>query len=133
MQKTSNIGTLRGYINSTGDLEVNKPYLKQITRLFRDKHVQIDISVLDGRDGSQMVKYYKGYVIPKMQEAWKELGERFSDDYTDLMARKLTKVCHQNQGGERKLMEFEDLTYQDQTEFLDELKVFCLTNLNLVL
>lgn len=80
-------------IQTTGRIDADGRLLLPLTDLrnkcgrYQNKRIVITIEILDGTCTENQKAYYFGYVVPTVQAAMLELGERRSATQTDLFLR----------------------------------------------
>ena len=71
--------------------------------------------------------YYWGYIIPTVQDALLEFGERQSESGVDLMLRSMDAMLYTEEG----LLEVEQLTKSQMSDYIDWIKQFAAENLHI--
>lgn len=120
-------------IDEHGELRIDMVQLRGTVKKYPNQKAIVTIEVIDGGDVEMMLSWYRNYVLPKAVGAWRELGESFTTDQADEQLRCLTTACHRAMGGEKFIVTVEQLDREELIRYLDEVKLICSTNLNLVL
>lgn len=122
-----------GQIDDQGVLRMNMVELKQSMKQYPNKKVVVTVEILDGGDVEIMRAWYRNYMLPKVVQAWRELGELYTIDQADYQLRIHSAVTCQVRGKEGGAATIEDLDRELMKRYLDEVTIFCSTNLNLIL
>ena len=70
-------------IDQKGQLRLPMDRLNMFFAHHKEKRVTIRIEVLEPGTSAALFGYYYNYVVPTITQAFKEAGQRMSDDYTD--------------------------------------------------
>ena len=119
-------------IDEQGVLRMGMREFKQTMKKYRNKKVVVTVEVLDGGDVEVMKAWYRNYVLPKVVEAWRELGENYTTEQADIQLGLLTTTRKKSQV-DHWITSVDDLDREELKRYLDEVTIFCSTNLNLIL
>ena len=125
-----------GQIDNQGTLRLNMVELREMTRQHPNQKVIVTLEILDGGDVEVMKAWYRNYVLPKVVEAWRELGENYTTEQVDVGLRSdYTTSCHipMNNTNAVHVDSVDDLDRERLKRYLDEVTIFAATNLNLAL
>ena len=122
-----------GQIDDQGVLRMNMVELKDAMKQHPNKKVVVTVEILDGNDTEIMKAWYRNYVLPKVVEAWRELGENYTTEQVDWELVNHTIVRRKAAAAECWIASIDDLDRENLKRYLDEVTIFCSTNLNLIL
>ena len=78
-----------------------------------------------------MKTWYNNYALPRIVEAWRELGESYTVEQADRELVKHTTVRRKTVLEEDWIIDFDELDRDLRKRYLDEVALFCSINLNL--
>jgi hypothetical protein len=122
-----------GNIDNEGVLRLNMVELRDMASKFPNKQVIVIVEVLSGGDVEIMKAWYRNYVLPKVVTAWRELGENYTTEQADNYLLRYTTVMYHYRNKEGGILTIKDLDREMMKRYLDEVTIFCSTNLNLIL
>lgn len=106
---------------------------RSFTKQHPNKSVVMTLEILDGGDTIMMLtKYRKGW-LPKIVQAWRCFGERYTEDQADKQLRIHTTSCHKVWNGDIMIVTVDELDREEMKNYMDEVAIFCSQNLNLIL
>lgn len=76
-----------GRIDNDGQVLMPVQEIRNRCALFKGKRIVVTIEVLAGDCTENQKAYYFGYVVPTVQDAMRELGERRNSRQVDLLLR----------------------------------------------
>jgi hypothetical protein len=123
-------------IDEHGVLRMSMLEFKQAMKQYPNKKAVVTVEILDGGDVEIMKAWYRNYVLPKVVEAWRELGENYTTEQVDVGLRSdYTTSCHipMNNTNAVHVDSVDDLDRERLKRYLDEVTIFAATNLNLAL
>lgn len=120
-------------IDDQGTLCMDMVEFREAVKHHKNKAGIMTIEILDGGDCQMMLtKYRKGW-LPKIVQAWKCFGERYTEDQADKQLRIHTTTCHKQWNGDIMIVTVDELGREELKNFMDEVALFCSQNLNTVL
>lgn len=122
-----------GNIDNEGVLRLNMVQLRDMASKHPNKQVIVTVEILDGGDVEIMRAWYRNYVLPKAVEAFRELGENYTVEQADKELVRHTTVRKKKALSELWAVDLDDLDRELLKRYLDEVTIFCSTNLNLIL
>ena len=73
------------------------------------------------------------YMLPKIVEAWRELGENYTSDRADVELIRHTTVRKKTVGDQLWILKLEDLDREMMKQWIDEVTIFASINLHIAL
>lgn len=125
--------TFQGHINDKGVLQVNMDELREKMRKHPGKQAIMTVEILDGGDIQMMLARYRNYMLPKIVEAFRELGENYTADRADVELIKHTTVRKKTVGHELWVIPLESLDREMMKQWIDEVTYFASINLHIAL
>lgn len=117
-----------GVISTTGQLRLPMDRINAFFRENKGMRVLARFEVAEPGSTELQRGYYRGYIVPLVQEQlWKE-GERMTTDQVDNFLRKQCPSCYNEQG---ELLEVEKIAKSDFSDFIEWLKQYAAENLYL--
>lgn len=122
MHKISESGT----IGTDGKLRLPMDRLNAFFSQNKGKRVIVNFEAATPGSSEAQLAYYFNYIVPTVQTALWETGERLTEKQTDLWLRKQCGSYCDDTGG---LLEARQMTQTDFSEYLEWLKQFAAENL----
>ena len=115
-----------GIIGTDGKLRLPMDRLNAFFAANKGQRVVVRFEAAEPGTSAAQLAYYFQYIIPTIQTALYETGERKTERQTDIWLRQQCAVCTSGWGD---LMEARQMSQSDFSEFLDWLKQFAAENL----
>jgi hypothetical protein len=103
--------------------------LREYVKRYPNKQAIVTVEILDDGDVIMMQTWYKKHALPKVTAAFREYGNIFNEEKADNLLARESSV----RSGTNGIIPLEELPREKLKMFLDEVKVYCATNLSLVL
>lgn len=116
-----------GRINESGQLLMPMDRVNAFLKANKGKRVVVRFEAAEPGSSELQLAYYFNYIVPTVQSALYELGERKSERQTDIWLRQQCAHCTSGWGD---LMEAREMKRTDFSEFLEWLKQFAAENLS---
>lgn len=88
--------TLYGRTNQTGGMMFgNGRQMTEFLKQWPDQLFMMDMTIVEDDTSKALVAYYKRYIVPEFQRAFKKSGERLSVEQVDIRLRQLSSVMHE--------------------------------------
>ena len=115
-----------GIINDKGQLRLPMERLNAFFAANKGKRIIVRFeAVVPGSTEAQLAYYFQ-YIVPTVQVALWETGERKTERQVDLWLRQQCGSCYNDYGG---LLEARQISKNDFSEFIDWIKQFAAENL----
>ena len=114
-------------IGPDGKLRMPMDRLNEFMSHHAGKRVVMKIEVAEPGSSALQLAYYHNYIVPTIQTALLEQGDRKTERQVDLWLRQQCGSCYNDYGG---LLEARQLTKADFSDFIDWLKQFAAENLS---
>ena len=118
-------------IDDSGTLRMVMNEVREFVRHHPNQKAVVTIEVLNGGDCIMMKTWYNNYALPRIVEAWRELGESYTVEQADRELVKHTTVRRKTVLEEDWIIDFDELDRDLRKRYLDEVALFCSINLNL--
>lgn len=115
-----------GIIGPDGKLRMPMDRLTSFFSANKGKRVVVRFEAAEPGSSELQLAYYFNYIVPTIQTALYETGERKTERQTDLWLRQQCGSCYNDYGG---LLEARQMGRADFSDFLDWLKQFAAENL----
>lgn len=115
-----------GIIGPDGKLRLPMDRLNAFFADNRGKRVVVRFEAADPGSSELQLAYYFNYVVPTVQTALYEIGERKTERQVDIWLRQQCPVCTSGWGD---LMEARQMSKTDFSDFLEWLKQYAAENL----
>jgi len=127
---------LYGQSNKQGSfLMANKQEMQEFFKTWPEKFFTLKIEVHKNQPLSiPLIVYYKKKVVPDMQRAFFDAGDRYTAEETDLVLRSASPICKkedynfEEKKWESVIIELEDMDNQQLVFFIEQLKDFAAVN-----
>ena len=120
-------------IDNEGNLRLEMVKLRAVAKKFPNTKVVMTLEILNTGDVEMMRSRYRNYILPKVIEAWRELGETYTEDQADIELVRNTTVRRKTVLEEDWVVPLEDLDRELLKRWTDEVTIFCSMNLSLIL
>lgn len=120
-------------INEQGVLRMGMLEFKQAMKRYPNKKAVVTVEILDGGDVEMMRSRYRNYILPKVVEAYRDLGENYTSEQADRELVKHTTVRKKTVLNEEWIIALEDMDRELLKRWTDEVTIFCSMNLWLTL
>lgn len=115
-----------GMITADGLLRMPMDRLKAFFADHKNQRVVVRFEAAAPGSSELQLAYYFNYIVPTIQTALWETGERKTEKQVDLWLRQQCGSCYNDYGG---LLEARQISKTDFSEFLEWLKQFAAENL----
>ena len=115
-----------GTITQSGQLRLPMDRLNAFFGANKGKRVVVNFEVADSGTTELQLAYYFKYVVPTIQAALLETGERKTERQTDVWLREQSGFCYD---ADCELLEVRELTKTEFSNYLEWLKQFAAENL----
>lgn len=115
-----------GLIGTDGKLRLPMDRVNAFCAANKGKRVIVRFEAADPNSSELQLAYYFNYIVPTIQTALWETGERKTEKQVDLWLRQQCGSCYNDYGG---LLEARKISKTDFSEFLEWLKQFAAENL----
>lgn len=115
-----------GVITVSGQLRMPMDRLNAFFAKHKGERVVVKFEAAVPGSSAAQLAYYYNYIIPTVQMALYETGERKTEKQVDLWLRQKCGSCYNDYGG---LLEARQMSRNDFTDFLEWLKQFAAENL----
>lgn len=115
-----------GLIGQDGKLRMPMDRLNTFFAQNRGKRIVVRFEAAEPGSSALQLAYYFNYIVPTIQTALYETGERMTEKQVDLWLRQRCGSCYNDYGG---LLEARQIPQADFSEFLEWLKQFAAENL----
>ena len=115
-----------GVIGTDGKLRLPMDRLNAFFAANKGQRVIVRFEAAAPGSTAAQLAYYFQYIVPTIQTALWETGDRKTEKQVDLWLRQQCGCCYNDYGG---LLEARQMTQPDFSEFLDWLKQFAAENL----
>ena len=115
-----------GLIGNDGRLRMPMDRVNAFFEAHKGERVVVRFEAAAPGSSELQLAYYFNYVVPTVQTALWETGERLTEKQVDLWLRQRCGSCYNDYGG---LLEARQMTKTDFSEFLEWLKQFAAENL----
>jgi len=125
--------TFNCQIDEKGMLRLNMVELRSITAKYPNRKVVLVMEILDTGDVEIMKSWYTNHILPKVIEAYRDLGENYTAKQADRELVRHTTVRRKAALEEEWIVDLADLDRTQLRMYLDEVVVFSSQNLSLIL
>lgn len=115
-----------GLIGNDGRLRMPMDRVNAFFEAHKGERVVVRFEAAAPGSSELQLAYYFNYVVPTVQTALWETGERMTEKQVDLWLRQRCGSCYNDYGG---LLEARQMSKTDFSEFLEWLKQFAAENL----
>lgn len=115
-----------GVITVSGQLRMPMDRLNAFFQKHKGERVVVKFEAAVPGSSAAQLAYYYNYIIPTVQMALYETGERKTEKQVDLWLRQKCGSCYNDYGG---LLEARQMSKNDFADFLEWLKQFAAENL----
>ena len=115
-----------GVITVSGQLRMPMDRLNAFFQKHKGERVVVKFEAAVPGSSAAQLAYYYNYIIPTVQMALYETGERKTEKQVDLWLRQKCGSCYNDYGG---LLEARQMSKNDFSDFLEWLKQFAAENL----
>ena len=115
-----------GLIGTDGKMRLPMERLNEFFAAHAGKRIVMTIEAVVPGSSAAQLSYYFRYIVPTIQQALYELGERKTEKQVDLWLRQQCGYCYNDYGG---LLEARQMTQPDFSDFLDWIKQYAAENL----
>ena len=115
-----------GIITDNGQLRLPMDRLNAFFAANRGKRVVVRFEAAEPGSTELQLAYYFNYIVPTIQTALWENGERKTEKQVDLWLRQQCASCYNDYGG---LLEARQISKPDFSDFIEWLKQFAAENL----
>lgn len=115
-----------GLIGNDGRLRMPMDRVNAFFEAHKGERVVVRFEAATPGSSELQLAYYFNYVVPTVQTALWETGERMTEKQVDLWLRQRCGSCYNDYGG---LLEARQISKTDFSEFLEWLKQFAAENL----
>lgn len=115
-----------GLIGNDGRLRMPMDRVNAFFEAHKGERVVVRFEAATPGSSELQLAYYFNYVVPTVQTALWETGERLTEKQVDLWLRQRCGSCYNDYGG---LLEARQMSKTDFSEFLEWLKQFAAENL----
>ena len=116
-----------GIITDNGQLRLPMDRLNAFFAANKGKRVVVRFEAAEPGSSELELAYYFNYIVPTIQTALLETGERKTEKQVDLWLRQQCGSCYNDYGG---LLEARQISKPDFSDFLEWLKQFAAENLS---
>ena len=115
-----------GIITDNGQLRLPMDRLNAFFAANKGKRVVVRFEAAEPGSTELQLAYYFNYIVPTIQTALWETGDRRTEKQVDLWLRQQCASCYNDYGG---LLEARQISKQDFSDFIEWLKQFAAENL----
>ena len=115
-----------GIITNNGQLRLPMDRLNEFFSANRGKRVVVRFEAAEPGSTELQLAYYFNYIVPTIQTALWENGDRRTEKQVDLWLRQQCASCYNDYGG---LLEARQISKPDFSDFIEWLKQFAAENL----
>lgn len=115
-----------GIITNNGQLRLPMDRLNEFFAANRGKRVVVRFEAAEPGSTELQLAYYFNYIVPTIQTALWENGDRKTEKQVDLWLRQQCASCYNDYGG---LLEARQISKPDFSDFIEWLKQFAAENL----
>ena len=115
-----------GIITDNGQLRLPMDRLNAFFAANRGKRVVVRFEAAEPGSSELQLAYYFNYIVPTIQTALWENGDRRTEKQVDLWLRQQCASCYNDYGG---LLEARQISKPDFSDFIEWLKQFAAENL----
>lgn len=115
-----------GIIGKDGQLRMPMDRLKEFFAANKGKRVVVRFEAAAPGSSELQLAYYFNYIVPTIQTALWETGDRRTEKQVDLWLRQQCASCYNDYGG---LLEARQISKPDFSDFIEWLKQFAAENL----
>ena len=115
-----------GIITDNGQLRLPMDRLNEFFAANRGKRVVVRFEAAEPGSTELQLAYYFNYIVPTIQTALWENGDRKTEKQVDLWLRQQCASCYNDYGG---LLEARQISKPDFSDFIEWLKQFAAENL----
>lgn len=115
-----------GIITDNGQLRLPMDRLNAFFAANRGKRVVVRFEAAEPNSSELQLAYYFNYIVPTIQTALWENGDRKTEKQVDLWLRQQCASCYNDYGG---LLEARQISKPDFSDFIEWLKQFAAENL----
>ncbi len=115
-----------GIITDNGQLRLPMDRLNAFFAANKGKRVVVRFEAAEPGSSELQLAYYFNYIVPTIQTALWETGDRRTEKQVDLWLRQQCASCYNEYGG---LLEARQISKPDFTDFIEWLKQFAAENL----
>lgn len=115
-----------GIITDNGQLRLPMDRLNAFFAANKGKRVVVRFEAAEPGSSELQLAYYFNYIVPTIQTALWETGDRRTEKQVDLWLRQQCASCYNNYGG---LLEARQISKPDFSDFIEWLKQFAAENL----
>ena len=116
-----------GIVDVNGQLRMPMERLNAFFAANKGKRVVVRFEAAEPGSSELQLAYYFNYIVPTIQTALLETGERKTEKQVDLWLRQQCGSCYNDYGG---LLEARQISKPDFSDFLEWLKQFAAENLS---
>lgn len=126
---------ITGRINHDGKLVMYMGELKEFASQWKDTRITATFRVYQPGTSAALRGYYYNCVVPTVQRALWETGDRKTKEQTEQWLREISPIMYRESDPEAgryvtELREIDDLDNSELIEHIDTLKQFCAEELN---
>ena len=115
-----------GIITANGQLRLPMDRLNAFLAANKGKRIVVRFEAAEPGSSELQLAYYFNYIVPTIQTALWENGERRTEKQVDLWLRQQCASCYNDYGG---LLEARQISKPDFSDFIEWLKQFAAENL----
>lgn len=115
-----------GLIDNEGKLHLPFDRLNPFFASNKNKRVIVQFEAEEHGSTAAQLTYYRKYIVPTIQAALLKEGERKTEKQVDKWLRQQCGSCYNDYGG---LLEAQEMTQSDFSDFIDWLKQFAAEHL----
>lgn len=115
-----------GIITENGQLRLPMDRLNAFLAANKGKRVVVRFEAAEPGSSELQLAYYFNYIVPTIQTALWETGDRRTEKQVDLWLRQQCASCYNDYGG---LLEARQISKPDFSDFIEWLKQFAAENL----
>lgn len=116
-----------GIIGKDGQLRMPMDRLKEFFAANKGKRVVVRFEAAEPGSSELQLAYYFNYIVPTIQTALWETGDRRTEKQVDLWLRQQCASCYNDYGG---LLEARQISKPDFSDFIEWIKQFAAENLS---
>lgn len=115
-----------GVIGQDGRLRIPMDRVNQWCAEHKGERLVVRFEAAAHQSTEAQIAYYLNYIVPTIQVALLETGERKTEKQVDLWLRQQCGSCYNDYGG---LLEVREISKQDFSDFIDWIKQFAAEHL----
>ena len=115
-----------GIITANGQLRLPMDRLNAFLAANKGKRIVVRFEAAEPGSSELQLTYYFNYIVPTIQTALWETGDRRTEKQVDLWLRQQCASCYNDYGG---LLEARQISKPDFSDFIEWLKQFAAENL----